>query len=260
MNKQTTLFSFKLSPTELHWLAGAFSITSLPLPEHPFHSIKAVQQKPQLLQGLNSLRERGLVRGSAATSWQVDRLPAAIVNWFGSAARMLILNVHARDGGVRRAHVCTENDVSVYVTVEGDTYHFLFFPNCGALTEYLLDQFGASFSDPRTAAAQYAFPQPVTILRSAWTDASLAAKMLKVSRLKPKEIKSLLAWAGSLEWIVTLDHIQLDGEEAGRDSQTILCGNRQRCWSGRAGGDSDEAVTLSPINLVETQALIQNLL
>ncbi len=260
MNNQNATFSLKLSPAELHWLAGAFGVISLPLLEDPLRSFTASQQKPMLVQALGSLQERGLIRGSARAGWQVDRLPAAVIQWLGSAANMLVLDVHTNSGIARRAQVFSEEGASMHVSVEEGQFHFLFLPDRKAVSDYLLDRLGASFLDPKPAADTYAFSQPATILRAAWKDHVLAAEMLKVTRLKPKAIKSLLTWAESLEWVVALTRVPIEAKKTGEQSQAFLCGNRNGCWAGRVDGSPDEPVTLSSMNIEETRALIENTL
>jgi len=260
MNTEFVTFHFKLSPAELHWLAGAFGLAHLPLLDTPVHNLPTSQFKEaELKNGLASLQSRGLI-SHASVSYQVDRLSAAVIKWLGSAASMLLLDVHTRSRTSHRAQVFSEEDASMYVSLEDEKYQFLFLSGRRAVSDYLLDQVGASFADLKTATAKYALSQPVTILRTAWTDPSLAANMLKVTGLKPKEIKHLLAWAESLEWIVTLNHVQLEVEEIGKERKAILCGNKQGCWSGGIEGKAEDRITLTPISLREAHPLIENLL
>jgi len=254
-----TGYLLKLSPLELHSLAGSFGIIRLPLLDDPLRHTPNSQLADDLKNGMDSLESRGLV-SRVSSGWQVDRLPAAIVKWLGLASNMLVVDLQLRAGLSRRAQVFTQNDVCMQVSLEDGTYQFLFLPGCTVLSDHLLDWFGASFVDLKPGSVNYALSQPITILRAAWTNPALAGKMLKVTRLKSKEIKPLLTWAESLEWIVALNHIQLEGEEAGSKDQAILCGTRHGCWSGRVYGNTDDAVTLSPVTLDEIRDLIDHLL
>lgn len=257
MNAMVANYLFQLSPLELNWLAGAFGITRLPLIDDPLRHIANSQLAEEAKVGLASLQSRGLIQ-RASGGYQVDRLPAAIVKWLGSSAGMLILDVHTRHGISRHAQVFTEEDASMSVSLEEGNYQFLFLPGHRAVSEYVFNQAGASFADQKGASAQYALSQPVTILRTVWTDPSLAGKMLKVIGLKPKETKPLLAWAESLEWIVTLNHVQLVGEKAGEERNVTLCGNKQQCWAGCVDGAVDKAVVLSSINMQEARSLVEH--
>jgi len=252
-------YLFQLSPLELHWLAGALGVARLPLSDDPLRHIPNSRLETQLQNGLTSLQSRGLISQASGT-YQVDRLPAAIVKWLGSAASVLIVDVHMRNGISRHAQVFTEQDTSMSVSLEDGNYQFLFLPTGRAVSDYVLNQAGASFADLKTAAAKYALSQPVTVLRAAWKDASLAARMLKVVGIQSKEAQSLLAWAASLEWMVALDHVQINGKDAAGAGKAVLCGTSQKSWLARMDGQPDETAIFSPVNSQTTHASIQNLL
>jgi hypothetical protein len=252
-------FLLQLSPLELRWLAASFGILHLPVLDDPLRHVPNSQLTDEFKNSMNSLETRGLV-SRASSGWQVDRLPAAILKWLGSAAVMLVVDLHLRAGLSRRIQVFTQDDVCMLVSLEDGKYHFLFLPGRMASSDHLLDQFGASSADPEPAPANYTISQPVTILRTAWTNPALAGQMLKVSRFEPGMIESLLAWAASLEWIIALNRIQLEGEEAGSKDQAIVCGSSHGRWSGRVSGNADDAVTLSSIALNEIRDLIGCLL
>ncbi len=259
MNDHETSFDFPLSPAELHWLAGAFGLIRLPLPDDPLRYMPFSQREIELKKAVASLGARGLISQTSA-GYQVDRLPAAIIQWLGSAANMLKLDIHARSGIARRAQVFSREGMSMYVSLEEERFHFLFLPDGQAVSDYLLNQLGAAFLDPKPAAVKFAFSQPITILCAAWKDRVLAAKMLEVTHLKAKEIKPLLVWAESLEWVATLTQVQLEGKEAMEKSQTLLCGNKHGCWAGRVDSNPDEPVQFSSMNEKETRTLLESAL
>jgi hypothetical protein len=255
----TTSYLLQLSPLEIHWLADSLGIPHLFLLDDPVRHIPGSQLAFELKKGMETLESRGLI-SRASSVWQVDRLSAAVIKWLGSADSALLMDLHIRDGLSRRSQVFTQDDASMQVTLEDGKYHFLFVPRSKVLSDHLLNLFGASFSGPKSSAIKYMLSQPATILHTSWSNATLAANMLKVTQLKQKEIKPLLMWAESLQWIVTLSRIQLEGEKNGNQEQTILCGNKQGTWSGSVGANTEEKVTIASIDEVQTRALIESLL
>jgi hypothetical protein len=255
----TANYLFQLSPLELHWLADAFGVARLPLSDDPLRHVPDSRRKTEVQNGLTSLESRRLI-SRASSGYQVDQLPAGIIQWLGSATGMLILDVYTCNGISRHAQVFTQEDTSMSVSLEEGNYQFLFLPTGRAVSDYLLKQVGASFADPKAAAPKYALSQPVTILRAAWKDPSLAGRMLKVIGIKPKEAQSLLAWAASLEWILALDHIQIRGKDDQGGRKAVLCGTSQTSWLADMDGQPDEIAGFSPVNSQTAHTAIQHLL
>jgi len=253
-------YEFQLTPEELFWLAKAFQINSLRLPQNPLAKFGAHETKEILNRAQESLNRRSLIQPSDGGAWQVDRLPAAIVRWLGSEVNMLTLEAHTPNGVSRYARVFSEHEVDMFVKLDRDGYHFVFLQDREATSTYLLDWFDASFLHTKIATEKYMILQPVTIMRSAWNDPALATKMLTVTGQKPKDIKSILAWMKTLEWVLTFNRVDLEEEKARIKSQTIFCGNKQKAWSGDLDQSSDDAVMLSPINLESIRSVISNLL
>jgi hypothetical protein len=260
MTTENLSFHFELSPAELHWLSGAFGFMHLPLTSDSISRLSLEPRKDAIRSAQDSLQHRNLIHRVPGQGWQVDRLPAAIVRWLGSATTTLLLDYYSHSQVPHQAQIFTESERIMHITVEEDKYCFLFLPDRQALIHYLLDQFGASLQNHEPAATKFTLPQPVTVFRSAWTDSALAAKMLKVIQFETKEIKSLLTWAGSLEWVVTLKQAQIEAKAAGKKRQAVLCGNEKGYWAGELDGDVDSPVTLSPVNMEKIRALIYSLL
>lgn len=260
MPAKETAFHFQLSPAELHWLAGAFGQTRLPLPDDPLRALPPVQREAQLMQALASLQTRGLIRRAPGLGWQVDRLPAALVRWMGAAEWMLAAEIHTREGISRRAGIFNEQTAGMSVTLEGSAYRFVLYRDFDALIAGLLAWLGASFADPAPAAPTYTLHQPLTILRAAWQDAALAAKMLKRTGLSPKETKAALAWLESLQWAAALTRLHLEAQRPQAEAEAILCADGQRVWAGLGAGDESGALSLKPISLPVATALFQGLL
>ena len=254
------IFHFDLSPAELRWLSGALGILQLPLFDDSFFGSSLSAQQIMIREAQDSLQQRNLIRRVPKQGWQVDRTPAMIAQWLGSAASMLSIDIHTPSASTRHARVFVENETSMHVTVEKDRYHFSLAPSRVTMVDYILEQLGVSLLDMETAGEEYRLPQPITVLRSMWTDATLAAKMLRVARMASMDIRSLLAWGASLNWIVAFHPIQLSVEGSSSQTQAILCGSMRRCWSGYIDVRSDHVVTLSPIEMEAIRSLILNVL
>ena len=96
MNSQLTSFHFYLSPAELHWLAGAFGLTRLPLADDRSRDLPASKLEIELQAALASLQTRGLIINSGGVRWQVDHVPAALIRWLGDARRMIIVEISTK--------------------------------------------------------------------------------------------------------------------------------------------------------------------
>jgi hypothetical protein len=252
MNTMDTIFSFELSPAELHWLAGACGITNLPVPE------TEGQEKSHLADGLQSLQERGLVRKFGSNTWQVDNLPFAVVQWLASAASLIVLEMRKRSGTSTRGYVFKDHGAAMYVTLEKNKYQFMLAPDKETMSTYVLDLLGVSAPEPGSEAANYRFSQPDVIFQTVWTDPAVAARMLKVAGLQPGETKAVLAWAGTLEWILSLKQFPLSGGEPERGCQAILCGTVNRCWAAHLDAADGHRVDFVPTDLQKTQAFLES--
>lgn len=260
MSPETAGFHFELSSAELRWLASAFGVTRFPLRGSALNSLPEIQIKVELKKGLESLNDRGLVQRVSA-NWQVDRLPSAIINWLGSATSMLILNIHSCEKPSSSLQIFIEQDANMVVENQDDTYRFLFLPGQKELTDHLLEKMGASIADRKQAPVKYSLSQPVTVLRTAWKDPSLAEQILKVIGLDPKASKTLLAWTGSLKWVASLEWGSIEAGSFTENRQAFLCGNSQGIWAGRSDKKiGDDLIELSPVTLEEMRNQIQSYL
>jgi hypothetical protein len=252
MNTMDTTFSFELAPAELHWLAGAFGITHLPVPT------PEGQEKSHLADGLRCLQEQGLVRKSGSNEWQVDSLSFALVHWLASAADLVVLEIRKRSGISSRGYLFKDHGAAMYVTMEKNKYRFMLAPDKETMSTCVMDLLGVSSPEPGSEAANYQFSQPEAIFQVVWTDPAVAANMLRVTGLQLGETESVLAWAGTLEWILSLKQFPLNGGEPERGCQAILCGTVNRCWAAQLDAAASDRVDFIPTDLQETRALLES--
>lgn len=251
-----TTFTFQLSPLELHWLAAANNILSLPLPDDPLRNTPPSQLAADMPKAMQSLEARGLI-GRGTSRPVVDRLPLAIIRLLGTATEALKIDIHRRSAATRHAQVFTQGAMIIYVELEGDQYTFVFLQDPDAVSDHLLAKVGGSFADSiPPSKKKFALSQPGTILPVAWTEPALAANMLKVVGLRPNEIPLFLEWAGSLEWIISVSSVTLKGAK----NEAVFCGSSAACWSGSAIGGADEQISLAPAGLKQVRDLFTHLL
>lgn len=254
-----TSYTLQLSPLELHWLAAAFNIMRLPLPDDPMRNVPPSQLEAAAPKAMQSLEARGLISRASARP-QVDRLPIAIVRLLGLAAAALKIDIHRRGAATRHAQIFTQAGMIMYVELEGDQYTFVLFQDPDAVSDHLLAKAGGSFADAKPASKKkFTLSQPGTILPVAWTEPALATNMLKVVGYGSQEIPPLLEWAESLEWIIAVSSVTLNGAKNGNTKQAVLCGDAAACWSGSADGGADDQISLAPAGLKQVRELITRL-
>jgi hypothetical protein len=259
MSTADQTYSFELYPAELHWLAGAMAIMRLPIPGDPLHGMPASELKSQLAQGLASLRERGYVMGSPPSNWQIDRLPAAVVQWMASADRMLQVDLHEQAGTSYRANLFSSDNGSLHVVLKGNTYQITIMPHREPLTLIPFNILDDSQSIDHSNSKQFAFPQPTVILATAWRDRDLTTRMLKRTGLESAGIRSTLDWIASMKWWTEARQIQLNEAKAAIQTRIWLCGDNQHMWKGDAGITEDEIVTFSSISAQEVNTYLSGL-
>lgn len=235
MNQDANVFTFDLSRAELYWLAGAFGIVSLPLPDNASLRISPVQQDSLQKDGHASLLTRGLLRPSPGFGWQVERLPAALVQWIASAPSLVRLERIARDGTTRRAHLFTSGEQGLFLKMDGDAAHFVIYKSLSFLREAALRWLSLPQKMKSTAVKVQALPQPLIFLPAAWKDPQLAARILEERGAKAS--KTTLNWVSKLEWAAALSLVKLEGRRNSILRQFVLCGNENSAW----GEDEEEA-------------------
>jgi len=238
-------YPFELSLAELHWLAGAFGISSLPLPRETFDGLTPPQLEERQKNGHASLLTRGLIRPSPGFGWQVERLPAALLQWISSAPSLLRLERIPKDGAAQRIHLFTAGDQGLSLEMDDDTARFVIFQTRRLLQESAVRWLALPAGAKKSTTA-HDLPQPFTFLPTAWNDPALAARILKERGVNAKTAQSTLTWAVSLEWVIALSKVKLEGQRNVIASQFVLCGNAKSIWGGR-----DERTKVSFVHIAE---------
>ena len=247
MKRDAGVFPFDLSRAELHWLAGAFGIASLPLPpsgDAP-SGLSPSQMEARQKNGHASLLTRGLIRPSPGFGWQVERLPAALLQWISSAPSLLRLERIPKDGAAQRIHLFTAGDQGLSLEMDDDTARFVIFQTRRLLQESAVRWLALPAGAKKSTTA-HDLPQPITFLPTTWKDSQLASRILKEQGMNTKTAKSTLAWAVSLEWVTALSKVKLEGQRNVLANQFVLCGNAKSIWGGR-----DERTKVSFVHIAE---------
>ena len=230
-----TAYPFELSRAELHWLAGAFGIAFLPLPDDAPPGLSPVQLESLQKAGHASLRNRGLIRPSPGFGWQVGRMPAALVQWIASALSMLRLERISKDGMARRLHLFTAGEQGLSLEMDSDAARFVIYESlpllCDAAVRWL-----AFPERTKKTAIRHELPQPLTFLPAAWRNPSLAARILREHGLDAETVPTTLEWVASLDWFAALSRVKLEGNRYSIAKQFVLCGDGQSLWGGEARG------------------------
>jgi hypothetical protein len=233
MKQSAGVFYFDLSLAELHWLAGAFGISYLPLPDDAMSGRTLSQLEAEQKNGHASLLTRGLVRPSPSFGWQVDRLPTAIIQWLASAQSLLRLEHIPKSGSTRRIHIFTMGEQGISVEMNTDTAHFTLYETRAMLIESMI-QWLAISPATKKSKKNYQLPQPQTFLPAAWENLNLAETMLKTAGIAIK--KDSITWINSLEYVASFSRLELSGGESKTVNQFTICGDKKSAW----GGTSEE--------------------
>lgn len=244
---------FDLSLDELHWLAGAFGIATLPLPDHAQADNSRVQLIERQKKGHASLLRRGLIQPSLGFGWQVDRLPAAIVQWMASADSMLRVERIEKEGGKKVMHVFTSSGQALSLEFADETAHFMLHKTRANMNDSL-NVWLMLPPKPVKSKKIFSIPQPQAFIPVAWKDPQLAARILHERGIDAKQTKSALAFSASLEWIAAISKVKLDGRNNSIVEQVVLCGGGKLVW----GGEDD--VSFVPMTVKGLSAKIGELL
>ena len=228
-------FQFNLSRAELFWLAGAFGISSLPLPDAAFEKLTPDQLERRQKAGHASLLTRGLIRPSPGFGWQVERLPAALVQWISSAPSLLRLEHISKDGSVRALHIYTSGTQGLSLEMDGETACFIIYQTRRLLQDAIMRGLSLPSKTKKTANV-HKLPQPLAFFPTAWKNASLAARILKEHGIDSKSAKSAFDWAVSIGWIAALSKVRIEGTGNTIAEQFALCGDGKSIWGGRSDG------------------------
>jgi hypothetical protein len=244
MKQAAGVFHFDLSLAELRWLAGAFSISHLPLPDDAIGGRTLSQLEAEQRNGHTSLLTRGLVHASPSFGWQVDRLPTAIIQWLASAQSLLRLEHIPKNGAPRRINIFTMDEQGMSVEMNADAAHFTLYETRAMLIESALGWLALS-SVTKKSAKTYQLPQPQSFLPAAWKNPKLAEKMLKTAGIAAK--KDVITWVNSLEYVASLSRVELSENKI--LDQFVICGDKKSVWGG-----SGEKISFAPMTMKELPA------
>lgn len=177
--------SLELTFFELRWVASAFGLARLPLsvPDIPTES---------LLMGRERLRERGLIEAGPAGGWQLDPFLALAVQWMGGAVRYWVCNLYRPKSQPAEFGLFLEVGApALLVSPLADGKRVTVCRDVeAAITEWQL-AVGLSDSPEVADLPDWAVPQPITVIRTAWTHPQFAKTMAAAE---------FLSWAAELDW------------------------------------------------------------
>ena len=257
MDSASGTFQFQLTLAELSWLAGAFGMTSLPLPENSISTAARKFKQAESDQGSSSLLTRGLIRRSEGFGWQVDRLPSAIIRWFGTAESLLRVERIPKTGTACRMHIFTMNEQGMSVEMDADTVNFIFHETRSSLIDSLSKWLDLPASAKKTEAA-YQLPQPPIFIPAVWKNPKFAEDMLNTAGINV-QVKETIAWVNSLETVAALSKVRLGGKENSLINQFVLCADNKFAWGGN-GGDNNENMSFVPMTMKKITTTINTLL
>jgi hypothetical protein len=229
MKQDPNTFHFDLSLAELSWLAGAFGIISLPLPLDALQDMTRPQLVEDQKKGHASLLTRGLIRPSPGFGWQVDRLPAAIVQWMTSANSILRVEYIEKKGTKNTIHIFTSGDQALSVEMNGDTANFILYKTHAALKKSLQTRLKIPIKSQKSKE-MFSIPQPQILIPVMWKDPNIAAQILENAGLATTS-KALIAWAASQNWMGVVSKMQINDETIIVSDPLIICAAEKSLWS-----------------------------
>jgi len=250
-------FQFQLSHAELSWLAGAFGMTNLPLPDNYLTTATRQFKQAELDKGSASLVTRGLIQHSAGFGWQIDRLPSAIIRWFSTAESLLRVEHIPKSGLLHHMHIFTMGEQGMSVEMDADNVNFIFHEARSTLINALHNWLELSTLSKKTKIT-YQLPQPPIFIPALWKDPKYAEDMLKNVGIKVK-VKETIAWVNSLETISTISKVHLDGRENRLVNQFVICRDKKFNWVGN-GGHNNENVSFVPMTTTKITTIMDDLL
>lgn len=255
MKSNDDTFHFELTLDELNWLAGAFGITSLPLPVHAHQETAPAQLMEGQKRGHASLLRRGLIQSSPGFGWQVDRHPAALIQWMATATSMLRVERIEKEGKKQVMHIFTSDNQALSVEMTGNDVNFILYKTRAVLKKSL----NLSFQNPsksRKSSGAFTVPQPQTFILVAWNDPLLAGKILANCRLSIGS-KELFKWIAALNWLGILRKLNINGKSDETSTPFCICASDNNQWGGML---ENEIVNFSPIAIKEVDAIIEKMI
>lgn len=257
MKSNDDTFHFELTLDELNWLAGAFGIASLPLPDHFQTESSPAQLMEGQKRGHASLLRRGLIQSSPGFGWQVDRLPAAFVQWMVTATSMLRVEHLEKEGGKQVMHIFTSGDQVLSVEVVDHNVKFMLYKSHTILKKSLTQWLTLPSKIEKTKG-KYSVPQPHSLFAAAWQNPALVKKMLTVAGIS-SQVQREAEWVKSITMISIFSKIRLHQTDHSPSSYLFLCRDKKTLWTG-VGTEEDELVSFESITLRELNAKISEMI
>jgi hypothetical protein len=235
-----------VSPIELRWLAAAFGIISLPLPDDPLRHKTNSQLEVLVKEVPTALEARGWIRRAGRAGWRIDRLPAAIIQWMGKAETYLAVDSQIRNSPSRRMNVFFAGEAAMSVAREGDSYSVVIYPAVELLIGELLSWIGAPSEASAPAEEPLSIPQPMEFLRIAWTDPKIMENVLKIAGVNVQSGRKIREWADWIRWAADLSEAKSSPHGMQKKGDLFLCGGEKRMWMGTPSEDPSKLVPISP--------------
>jgi len=245
----TPNYIFQLSRVELYWLVGSFGITNILILDEAWRGRSIRDYEADLQEGNASLTTRGLIRPSPGFGWQVDRLPAAIVQWMATANSMLRVEHIEKNSVKSNLHIFTSGEQALSIEIENDIAHFVLYKTRTAMKKTLQKWLNIPAKSGKSKDT-FSIPQPQTFIPVAWKDPKLAAQILKNNDPSANS-KTLIEWAASLKCLVVFSKVQINSEAGGASAQFTLCMDGKSLW----GGGVDHQETANHFAMFSTMTL-----
>lgn len=248
MSAPADLFTFDLSRDEILWLMGAFGLVELPVPESSFLFVPSQELRERQRAGAQLLQQRGLLRPGEGASWQVERLPAALIQTMAAAEEWLRLDYRNRAGMTRSMHFFAADGMRFLLDLAEGYAHFCLCADVSTAAEAL---WGWLALPPGLVAGQgrLSLPQPLDFLPLAWNDPGLAARVLTEHGLPAQDVPTVLAWVESLEWICAASVQERRSDGVTTSLRFVACGDSVYAWGGFEQEGLVSLTGLAPLDL-----------
>lgn len=248
MNATRPDFTFGLSREELLWLTAALDLPALPLPEPSFLAVPPQELRERQRAGAQSLQQRGLLRQATGGTWQLERLPAALLQTMAAAEEWLRLDYRNRAGMTRSMHFFAADGMRFLLDLAEGYARFCLCADAPTAAEAL---WGWLALPPGLTAGQGALslPQPLDFLPLAWNDPGLAARVLTEHGLPAQDVPTVLDWVESLEWVCAASVQERRSDGVTTSLRFVACGDSVYAWGGFEQEGLVSLTGLAPLDL-----------
>lgn len=260
MKHDLNTYPFELSLAELSWLSGAFGIASLPLPMNTPQKLARFQLVEDQKKGHASLLARGLIQPAPGFGWQVDRLPAAIVQWMTSANSILRVERIEKNDAKFIMHIFSSGEQALSSEIEEDKAKFVLHKTRSSLIKSLKTWLKVP-AQIQKSKETFSIPQPQALIPVVWKDSQLAGNILENAGLSAGS-NSLIEWAKSQEYVSIVSKIQITGATIKVSDQLIIYTGEKSLWSGTNNTQemTNSTVMFSTINWKDLDVKIGEML